>query len=543
MAAREHVGDWARSAHSEEPVWFFNTRVLTPLFRLSGTVSTRVWLGQLNMTTVTLPSPVDIVREGERRFPSVWARRHFYIPETEGLIQLQPFQVGVLDYAFKRVNGRFRFDTILISEPKKSGKSTITGVVGRWASEEWGKFGEVLYVGNDLEQAKGRGFAAHKHSIELTPGYERAKGLLPDQWQVLSTEMTHIPSGTKVKATATDYRGEAGPNPIITIWEEMWGFGHTDALRFWAEVAPSPTRSDSVRFIATYAGYEGESELLWGLYQSGVKESRQLTSADIPGFPDGLIPCYVNEAARMFTFWDSGTQARRMPWQQGERGAAYYASEEATQTQQQFRRLHLNEWVSGESEFVPIAWWDACNEGPAPLPEGDPTPLVVALDAAISGDCFGLTAVSRHPIKENAVRVRMHQKWTPAKGSPIDFREPEAALRYVTGHFNVAAIVYDPYQLHDFCTRLAQEGLGYFREFSQGNERLEADGMLYQLIANRRIAHGGEPDLREHIQNCNAKLSKDEDNRLRIIKKAEQRKIDLAVCLSMASYDCLRLNL
>src|SRR5574343_199062 len=154
MAAREHVGDWARSAHSEEPVWFFNTRVLTPLFRLSGTVSTRVWLGQLNMTTVTLPSPVDIVREGERRFPSVWARRHFYIPETEGLIQLQPFQVGVLDYAFKRVNGR--------------------------------------------------GFAAHKHSIELTPGYVRAKGLLPDQWQVLSTEMTHIPSGTKVKAIATD---------------------------------------------------------------------------------------------------------------------------------------------------------------------------------------------------------------------------------------------------------------------------------------------------------------------------------------------------
>lgn len=477
--------------------------------------------------------------------PSFWAGRHFYVPDNTELIQLALHQAGVLDFAFKRdSNRRLPFDTILISQPKKSGKTTLSGIIGRWASEKWGRFGEVLYVGNDLEQAKGRGFAAHRQSIELTPGYLRAKELLPDQWLLHTTEMTHIPTGTKVKAIATDYQGEAGANPIITIWEELWGFIHKDALRFWAEVAPSPTRPDSVRLIATYAGYEGESELLWNLYQAGVKAARQLMSSDIPGFPAGPIPCYVNESARMFTYWDSGEVARRMPWQQGERGAAYYASEAATQTEQQYRRLHLNEWVSGESEFVPIQWWDACNEGPDLLPEGSDVPLVVGLDAAVTGDCFGLGVVSRHPKKpENSVRVRMHQKWTPPKGAPIDFREPEAAVRYLAGHFNVVEFCYDPYQLHDFCTRLRNEGVGNFQEFPQGEQRLESDSALYQLIAHRRIAHGGEPELREHIANCNAKLSKEEDNKLRIVKKAENRKIDLAVCLSMASYECLRLNL
>lgn len=425
-------------------------------------------------------------------------------------------------------------------------------MIGRWAAENWGQYGEVLYVGNDLAQAIGRGFAAHKQSIELTPGYIRSKGLLPERWQVQAQLMTCLTTGTGCKAIATDYQGEAGANPIITIWEELWGFIHKDALRFWTEVAPSPARPDSVRLVVTYAGYEGESELLWSLYEQTVKQGRQLRVKDMPKSqgafvespnPDDLIPCWVNDSKRMFTFWDSGTIARRMPWLQGERGRTYYASEEGTQSPPQFRRLHLNEWVSSESEFVPILWWDACQKPALPL-KGDSSPLIIALDAAVTGDCFGLAVLSRDPDKpDDSVRVRFARKWDPPKGGAIDFREVEAILRDICKSFNVVEVCYDPYQLHDFCTRLMQEGVANFMEFNQGGDRLEADTLLYQLIAHRRIAHSGEIELREHIQNCNVKLSKDEDSKLRIVKKAESRKIDLAVCLSMAAYETLRLNL
>lgn len=448
------------------------------------------------------------------------------------------------------MDGRLRFDTILWSQPKKSGKSTIAGMIGRWAAETWGQYGEVLYVGNDLAQAIGRGFSAHKQSIELTPGFIRPKGLLPDRWQVQAQLMTCLANGTTCKAIATDYQGEAGANPIITIWEELWGFIHKDALRFWAEVAPSPARPDSVRMVVTYAGYEGESELLWSLYEQTVKEGRQLRVKDMrkaqgafaesPG-PDDLIPCYVNDSKRMITFWDAGTNARRMPWLQGERGRTYYASEAGTQSPQQFQRLHLNEWVSSESEFVPIQWWDACKKPPIPMGQ---EPMVMALDAAVTGDCFGLVITSRDPAKpEDQVIVRYAKAWTPPKGGSIDFREVETVVRETCAKYNIVEICYDPYQLHDFATRLLAEGVGNFHEFNQGGDRLEADTMLYQLICHKRIAHSGEMELREHIQNANAKLQKDEDSHMRICKKAESRKIDLAVSLSMSAYETLRLNI
>ena len=464
-----------------------------------------------------------------------------------------PHQKAVLNYAFNRLpNGRLPFTTIIYSSVKKSGKTTIAGGIGRWAAETWQRFGEVLCVGNDADQAKGRGFKAMSDSIQMEPGYQLNKRLLPGRWQTGSKQLTCLTTGTTVRAIATDYAGEAGANPILTIWTELWGFIHQSDLRFWAEMAPSPTRPDSLRLIETYAGYEGESELLYGLYESVVLKGRQLTAGelgDLNAFeeapnPDSLVPCYVNEAASMFAYWDHGVVARRMPWQKGERGAAYYASEAGTQTPSQMTRLHEDEWVSAESSFIPIEWWDRLNN-PLPLVPGEDTPMVIGLDAAVSGDCFGLVMVSRDPDRrpdqESGIAVRAVRKWDPPKGGTINYLEPETAIKWYCANFNVVEIAYDPYQLHDMATRLTREGVAWCRSFGQQQERLMADSDLHKLIGHGRIRHDGNLDLREHLTNANAKISKSEDTKMRLVKKSESRKIDCAVCLSMASYECLRL--
>lgn len=482
--------------------------------------------------------------------------RDYLIPETGEPIVLAPHQKAVLNYAFQRdENGRFKFTTVLIGQPKKSGKSALSGGIGRWASETWGNYGEVYYMGNDAEQAKERGFRAHKVSLQLHPSYNKRKDYLEGRWLCKQESMMCLSTGTQVKAVSCDYAGEAGANPILTIWEELWGFIHKDALRFWAELAPSPTRLNSMRLVVTYAGYEGESTLLEGLYGAAVKEGRQLTAGELGAVgafaeaqrPEDPVPCYVNEAGRLFAFWDSGDVAHRMPWQQGERGREYYASEALTQTPGQYRRLHRNEWISGESEFIPIQWWDACQDKAVPLVPGDLSPLVIALDAAVSGDCFGLTVGRREPplngTPGDVVRVLLAKAWKPPKGKALDYAEVEKTLRELVAHFNVVEVTYDPYQLHEMATRLSQELQTHFLAFSQQMPRLEADTSLYQLIMNRRIKHDGSLDLREHIQNCNAKLDKNQDSKLRLVKKAEDRKIDLAVCVSMMSHELLRLNL
>ncbi len=38
----------------------------------------------------------------------------------------------------------------------------------------------------------------------------------------------------------------------------------------WDEMIPVPTRKVSIRLTVTYAGFEGESELLEGLYKRGL---------------------------------------------------------------------------------------------------------------------------------------------------------------------------------------------------------------------------------------------------------------------------------
>lgn len=484
-----------------------------------------------------------------------WTEKYFYIPETQEPIVLFPHQKAILNKVCTRDpdTGLFPYQTIIYSTPKKSGKTTISGAVGRWAAETWGLYEHIFCVGNDKAQAQEKAFADIKESIELTPGYIRSKRLLPDKWRLLEDTLTCVENGSKVSAIATDYKGEAGSNPSLTIWTELWGFILKDALRMWAEMAPSPIRENSLRWVETYMGYEGESELLWGLYESAVKNGRQLTAADLGAVgafeeaqnPDDLVPCWVNDAAGIFAYYDSGAIAHRMPWQRGEHGDRYYASEAATQTPSQMTRIHGNEWVSAESAFLPIELWDQCQGEPIPLLEGDKTPMVVGLDAATTKDCFGLVAVSRDPANHDNVAVRLARKWTPTPGHPIVFAAPGGpieVIKWLAKNFNVVEFAYDPAQLEQTAMDLTREGVGWFRVFPQGQDRLYADNGLYDLIVHRRIRHDGDGDLREHITNANAKTGAVEDRQLRIVKKSEGRKIDLVIALSMSASEILRLN-
>lgn len=494
-----------------------------------------------------------------------WARRNFYIPATERQIQLMPHQVAILRYAFTRgASGHFPYQTIIYSTVKQSGKSTISGVIARWMAETQVRYGDIFFCGNDADQAKGRGFREAAVSIELTPGYLKGRDVLPGRWRLQKTQMECLTTGATVKAVAVDARGEAGGKPALSVWTELWGFDKPEAVHFWEELSPVPTIPDSLRLVETYAGATGDSVLLEDLFDR-AKNGRQLTAGELAavaardapgesleefleafaetgGNPNALIPIWVDEASSIFMYWDEGTVARRMPWQQGERGEIYYRAEEASLPEAAFRRHHNNEWVGAESEFVPIEAWDACYDPTlASLPPGDKTPIVIGVDAATTGDCFGITAVCRNPLRHDDVAVLEERVWTPPPGGAIDYGEPEAFLRWLIANYNIVQIAYDPYQLEDMMQRFTKERLVWCEAFPQQQERLKADRQLYDLIMNRRITHRGQPGLREHILNARKRVQRDEDSKLRIVKKTAGRKIDLAVSLSMASARCLYL--
>ena len=449
--------------------------------------------------------------------PIAWIESEFYIPELQGPMTLAPYQKAVLREAYRLdEQGHFVYSVVVWSDIKKSAKSSIAAatVLERARRLPWGS---IKIVANDLKQADSRVAFYARRAIELNPRLTNRVKVKPSGYHM------EFDNRTRVEAVPVDPKGEAGGNDDLIVFSELWAANQTAAQRMWTEMTLSPTKyGKSQRWVETYAGFSGESPLLEQLYQTGVVEGRQL-DLGIPG-----LEVYANDTARMLVLWN--TQPR-LPWQSPE----YYAQEAAILLPTEFDRVHRNQWVTSENVFVQPEWWAAC-QGSAP-DFAPAAPVVVGMDAGVSNDCFAIVGVSR---VGDQVYVRFVRIWKPPKGGAIDFAEPERALRELKTQYNVVQVAYDPYQLHDLATRLRRDGVAWFRDFPQGQDRLIADKNLYDAIRDRRITHDGNPDLADHIRNANAKT---EGDKLRIVKRAEHLKVDCAVALSMAHAEARRLNL
>lgn len=338
-----------------------------------------------------------------------------------------------------------------------------------------------------------------------------------------STYKVKLPNGSRIESLPVDPTGEAGMNPDAILWTELWGAKEKKHELMWTEAALSPTKQfESFIFAESYAGHTGESLILERAYTRIVVEGTPLELYDEN---NELVPgVYVN--GRSIAYWN--TEAY-LPWQTPE----YYQSEEVRILPAEFRRVHKNEWVTSESAFIDALWWDNCAEPLPPIEER--TPQILVIDAGVSSDCFGVLAITRH---DKRYALRNPKAFIPPKGGKLDFtgvNSPDEYLRDYVKRWNVLELVYDPYQLHSLMGTYRQQRVVRTYDFSQGTDRLLADKALRDAIMDRTLMHDGHPDLRSHILNANAK-TEGNDSKLRLVKRSDSLKIDLAVCASMGLY-------
>lgn len=513
--------------------------------------------------------------------PSEWMEKYFIIPtprdpitgedKSPGPIQLADHQKRIINEALSKVNGKFQYSTVLYSAPKKSGKSAVASAVALYMATKT-PYGQIYCLANDGKNSKDRLFLP----IWRCLNFHKQRDMLHKEARVNLVE-AFLANSAHIEAIPCDASGEAGSEPTCVLYSEFWGYIEENKKRLFTEMTLPPTLyGKAIRWIESYAGFRGVSDLLWEMYSLGKEGYPHPDFEDLKG-RDGEPVVYVNPVAKMLLYWDTTS---RMIWQNED----YYQQEAQILSNSEFQRIHQNQWVSPIGSYIDPSWWIACGDARIlPLLEGSNVPCVLSIDAAITGDCAALVLVTRDPFNPSTdCAVRYVKIFKPSPGHPIKIEEQIGkTIRDLAKRFNIVCVAYDNYQLEGMAQNyrrgnvtltadeqskyrnnpeglkeyLAQESRAaqrWYYQFGQQNPRAIADKRLYDMIVARQIHFnpndndsninemGDEETLAKHLKQAGVKNT---GSQMRIEKLADKAHIDAAVALSMAVDRCMKMSL
>jgi phage terminase large subunit-like protein len=187
------------------------------------------------------------------------------------------------------------------------------------------------------------------------------------------------------------------------------------------------------------------------------------------------------------------------------------------------RRLLGNQWVAADDAFITAPEWDACAADAYIPPRAR---VVIAVDASVSHDCTSVVVVHRDGDDVFHARWRV---WQPDKRHEVQLSDVEQYVRELAERYVVDAVIYDPRFFVQAAQNLADEGVpaAEWRHARMPN----AVNTLRELIAHRRLRHGGDPVPRAHAL---AAETVEREYGLIITKRRTREPNDALVSLAMA---------
>jgi len=442
-----------------------------------------------------------------REDPVAFAER-LIDPESGKPFRLYSAQRRFLrEAARRRPDGRLLYPLLIFSAPKKSGKTTLNAMWQLYVILVLaGRYGEGECYANDAEQAQGRVFLMIARIVEATPW-------LASEAHITQNRIEFEATGSTITAKASDFAGSAGGNQSVTAFTELWAYTQERARRLWDETVPVPTKKISCRVVDTYAGFEGESELLEELYKQGLKGKE-------------IAPALYARPGVMLMYW---THKLRAPWQ---------TTEWAEQMRNELRpnaylRMIENRWVSGEEAFVDPEWWARCVDAAArPVVSDLALEIWLGVDASVKRDSTAIVATAwDHQTKR--VRLIAHRIFQPSHRNPIDFeRDVEQTLMLFRERFCVREVRFDPFQMQASAQRLTRAGLPMV-EFPQTVPNLtEASANLFELIKGGNLVVYDDEALNKAIKQT---VAIETTRGWRLAKERTSARIDVVVALAQAA--------
>lgn len=287
--------------------------------------------------------------------------KEYLLPDTGKPLEFQPHQREVLNHMFTLIDGHLPYRTCVYSTPKKEGKTELGGAVAYAFARTFG--GDCLSVANDKEQAQLRMYdrvLSSMASAKKKRPMQYRKAIHEDCWEkgfagskdeaniIFKDNKQANPPPHQLRFIPNDYAGEAGALNALVVFDELWAYSGESLARLYTELQPIQAIPFSMRFITTYAGYYGESELLWNIYEEVVDPDPQTDEPRghrIPGLEH--LPLY--EKGPTCAFW---SHENLMPWNTPE-FIEDARNDPALKTRPgEFKRLWENRWSTGAEPYL-----------------------------------------------------------------------------------------------------------------------------------------------------------------------------------------------
>jgi phage terminase large subunit-like protein len=198
-----------------------------------------------------------------------------------------------------------------------------------------------------------------------------------------------------------------------------------------------------------------------------------------------------------------------------------------------YLRLIENRWVSTESTFVDLQWWDECVDPEArPLLDDRRLPVWLGVDASTKRDSTAVV-VCAYDREVKKVKLIWHRTWQPSVAEPLDFEHTiEDTIVSLSQMFYIREVRFDPYQMQASAQRLLKRNIPMV-EFPQTSGNLtEASSNLYELIKGRNLTVYPDAAMRLAVQRS---VAIETPRGWRIAKEKASHKIDVIVALAQAA--------
>ena len=436
---------------------------------------------------------------------------------------LRDWQKRLLEHLFAWDDDGLRNRVSLVGMPRKQGKSALGAALGLYSLILGPRGGEIYSVASEKEQAR-IVFQDAKRTVEASPELSALTKLYRDAIELPSFNSVY-------RVLSAESVTKEGLSPTTVIFDEL----HAQPDRELFDV------------FSLAMGARGKLATLIAITTAGVRSDR--TGKDSIAFTlynygKRLASGEEKDDTFFMAWWEAPEGAdHRDPetWRAANPGFGDLNAESDFHSaikrtpEAEFRIKRCNQWVSSVETWLPAGSWDEC-AGEVNLTSEDE--IVLGFDGSYNGDASVIVGAVVPKNTDDPVRVFMVKAWEKdlEHDGPewrVDIGEVEQTVLDFCQKHNVKEIACDPFRWQRSMEFLENQGLPVVA-FPQSPQRMiKACAGFFDLVAEKRLVHDGDPLLARHIGNTAIKLTPAGPH----IKKENPnspRKIDAAVAAILA---------